>query len=193
MDIPIYIMDHRGHSWRKDFPMRQKTRNIFILLLFTVSFLPLRSVSADTGPKPGMSFEFKQEFTGDQVTISSGVLLECEQSDCQDAKPLQQAGPQGFTCGESSCLAIAYGFSTYHQLEIQFSDGKTRRSNIFKTAHFNSFYTVTIRQDDLLVETKFSMDIFSITTVIFLCGGCLIGIIVIVVVILLVRRASKKK
>ncbi|MFH2103865.1 MAG: hypothetical protein ABIJ39_10980 [Chloroflexota bacterium] len=97
--------------------MRQKTGILLILLLLAVSFLPLRSVSADMGPKPSMSFEFKQEFTGDQVTITSGILLECEQSDCQDAKPLQEAGPQRFTCGESSCLAIAYGFSTYHQLE----------------------------------------------------------------------------
>jgi hypothetical protein len=173
--------------------MRQKTGILLILLLFTVSFLPLRPVSADMGPKPSMSFEFKQESTGDQVTITSGILLECELSDCQDATPLQPGGPQRFTCEESSCYAMAYGFSTYHQIEIQFSDGKTRRSNIFKTAHFNSFYTVTIRPDDLLVETKFSVDIFSLTTVIFLCGACLVGIIIIVVVILLVRRASKKK
>ena len=68
--------------------MRQKTGILLILLLLAVSFLPLRSVSADMGPKPSMSFEFKQEFTGDQVTITSGILLECEQSDCQDAKPL---------------------------------------------------------------------------------------------------------
>lgn len=173
--------------------MRQKTGILLILLLFMVSSLPLRSVSADMGPKPSMSFEFKQESTGDQVTITSGILLECELSDCQDAKPLQEAGPQGFSCGESSCLALAYGFSTYHQIEIQFSDGKTRRSNIFKTAHFNSFYTVTIRPDDLLVEAIFSIDFFSITTYIFLCGCCLVGMIIIVVVILLVRRASKKK
>jgi hypothetical protein len=120
------------------------------------------------------------------------MLLECEQSNCQDAKSLQEAGPQRFTCGESSCLAIAYGFITYHQIEIQFSDGKIRRSNIFRTAHFDSFYTVTIRQDNLLVETKFSMDIFSIAGI-FLCGGCLVGLIIIVVVILLVKRASNKK
>ena len=68
--------------------MRLKITNIIILLLFAASFLPLHAVSADMGPKPGMSFEFKQEFTDDPVTITSGILLECEQPDCQNAKPL---------------------------------------------------------------------------------------------------------
>ncbi len=156
-----------------------------------VSFFPLRSASADMGPKPSMSFDFKQEFAGEPVTITSGILLECEQPDCQDATPLLEGGPQGFTCSESHCYAVAYGFSTYHQLEIQFSDGITRRSNIFKTVLFDSFYTVTIRQDDLLVKPKLSMGIVSIAAVI-LCGCCLV-VTIIVVVLLLVRRASKKK
>ena len=172
--------------------MRQKFCIIFILLLFAVSAFPLRSASADLGPKPSMSFYFKQEFTGDQVTIISGILLECEQPDCQDATPLLEGGPQGFTCTESDCYAMAYGFSTYHQLEIQFSDGITRRSNVFRTVLFNSNYWVTIRQDDLLVNPMLSMGMVSIAAVLCLCAGCLV-VIIIVVALLLVRRASKKK
>ena len=76
-----------------------------------------------------MDFTFTQEFPGTQVSIVSGTMFECQQSDCSDAKPLMEAGPQRFSCEATSCHALAYGFSDYHRLEIQFSDGKTRQSN----------------------------------------------------------------
>ena len=158
------------------------------------SFLPMRLALADTGPKPSMDFEFKQGFSGQTVTITSGILLECEQSDCQDAKPLQKLGPQQFSCAAASCSAMAYGFSTYHRLEIQFSDGKTRQSNVFKTAQFQSKYLVTIQPGDLLVKSTFHLDPFTPLTYVLICGVCLLGIaILIVVIILLARRSSKKK
>jgi hypothetical protein len=164
------------------------------MLFMLSSFLPVRIVSADIGPKPSMDFEFKQGFPGQPVTITSGILLECEQSDCQDAKPLQKLGPQHFSCDATNCSALAYGFSTYHRLEIQFSDGKTRQSNIFKTTQFQSKYNVTIRQDDLLVEPIPSLNLYSPATYILLCAGCLAGIaILVVVIILIVRRTAKKK
>jgi hypothetical protein len=174
--------------------MFTKFKKVLILLLLLLAFLPIHAVSADVGPKPSMDFTFKQEFSGTPLTITSGILFECEQSDCQDANPLQVLGPQRFSCIEISCSAMAYGFSTYHRLEIQFSDGKTRQSNIFKTAQFQSSYQVTIRQDDLLVEPKFSLNLFTPLTYILLCGGCLVGIaILVVLIILLVRRSAKKK
>jgi hypothetical protein len=174
----------------------------FLILAFLISTTV--TVRADTGPKPGMSFEFTQEFSGDPVTINSGTLYECESSDCQDATPLMQAGPQHFSCEAATCSALAYGFSTYHQLEIVFSDGVTRRSNIFENHYFYSSFTVSIRQDDLLVKAKGGMTpiletISGVTaypggTIAIICGSCLVGIIIIIVVIiLLVRRANKKK
>lgn len=157
-------------------------------------FLPARVVSADTGPKPGMEFEFKQELTGGQVTIISGILYECDQPDCSDASPLEELGPQRFYCEVESCRALAYGFAPYHRIEIEFSDGKTRRSNIFETAGFNSKYTVTVRPDDLLVEAQFGLDLLpSIATLVVTCvcvllvGGLLTGLIIFVL-----RRSSKK-
>jgi hypothetical protein len=179
---------------------------LFFLIIVSIlvwSFLPIKPVHADTGPKPGMSFTFTQELPGDPVTIVSGELFECEQADCQDAAPLMEVGPQHFSCQEITCSALGYGFSTYHQIEIVFSDGVTRRSNVFKTIHFNSSYKVTIRQDDLLVEPQggiFSFfDIFSGFSVLpggtlAFCGICLAGVIVIIIIVfLLIRRASKKK
>jgi hypothetical protein len=154
----------------------------------------LGTVSADTGPKPTMDFTFTQQTPGAALTILSGTLFECNQPDCSDAAPLRALGPQRLTCDASSCSALAYGFSPYHRLEIQFSDGKTRQSNVFQTGQFNSAYKVTIRPDDLLVEAQFKPDLFSPSIYLIICG-CLAGILVIVVllVIFLVRRSRKKK
>jgi len=173
--------------------MRPKFRKPFFLLLFLQFFLPAQIVLADTGPKPTMDFQFKQESTDEQLTIVSGILYECEQPDCSDAAPLQQLGPQGFQCDTESCSATAYGFAPYHKIEIQFSDGKTRQSNIFQTAGFDSTYTVTIRPDDLLVEAEFvSSDFPFLTATIITCICALVGLGVVAVVIIFLMRRSKK-
>ena len=174
--------------------MFTKRKQVFILSFLLLTLLPLYTVSADVGPKPSMDFTFKQVTSASPLTITTGILFECEQSDCQDAKPLQEVGPQSFSCTETGCSALAYGFSTYHRLEIQFSDGKTRQSNVFKTAQFQSSYHVTIRPDDLLVEPKFTLNLFTPLTYVLLCGGCLVGIAILVaLIIFLVRRSKKKK
>ena len=174
--------------------MYPKFKHVFILFLLLLVTIPLRSVSADTGPKPSMDFTFKQDIPGTPVTITSGILYECDQADCQDAKPLEELGPQRFSCQATSCSAMAYGFSTWHRLEIQFSDGKTRQSNIFETSQFQATYQVTIRPDDLLVEPKLSLNLFTPLTYVLICGGCLAGTaILVILIVLLVRRRTKKK
>ncbi len=177
--------------------MRPKYIKIFAMLAFLVSFLPFQVALADTGPKPTMDFQFTQAFSSDQVSITGGTLFECEQADCSDAKPLMEAGPQRLTCDTISCHALAYGFRPYHRLKIQFSDGKTRQSNIFASAGFSAVYNVTIRQDDLLVESQYDpMREFSPTiNIIVLIVTCLLclSVIVIVAIILIVRRKAKKQ
>lgn len=163
-----------------------------ILLIFVVSLLPVQIASADTGPKPTMEFTFTQDFPGEQVTIVSGTLFECKQPDCSDAKPLMEAGPQRLSCEAKTCHALAYGFSQYHRLEIEFSDGKTRQSNIFKTAEFNSIYNVTILQDSLLVKQQVTPTSVARYLIIPLCCFCLLGVVAIIVItIVLVRRKNK--
>jgi hypothetical protein len=158
--------------------------------IFIQVLLSFHIALADTGPKPAMEFTFN----GEQVTIISGILYECEQSDCNDATPLKELGPQRFACDVASCSALAYGFSDYHRLEIQFSDGKTRQSNIFKTAGFDSKYNVTVRADDLLVESRFNVgNVFPRTlTVVLICGCFLIlGLLVIGLIVFLIRRGRR--
>jgi hypothetical protein len=164
-------------------------RNVILMLfLLALSFIPVRIARADTGPKPTMTFTF----SGEPVTITSGTLYECDQSDCSDAAPLGEFGPQRFTCDANSCSALAYGFSSYHKLEIKFSDGKTRTSNVFQTAGFDSVYTVTINPVDLEVEAKMNpLGALppNITFVALLfCCLCFIGILLIALIVFIIRR-----
>jgi hypothetical protein len=104
-----------------------------------------------------------------------------------------EGGPQGFRCSADGCNALAYGFAPYHKIEIQFSDGKTRISNIFKTAGFDSVYEVTVRPEDLLVEAQFNPGVSPWGAAIFLLCCCLCGgLLVIALVIFLVWRSSRK-
>lgn len=167
-------------------------RNVILLLFLLIQFLiPAQIARADTGPKPTMEFTF----SGEPVTITSGTLYECDQPDCSDAAPLGEFGPQRLTCGTDNCSALAYGFSTYHKLRIEFSDGKTRESNVFQTAGFNSVYTVTVQPDDLLVKAQFSpLGAFSpnLTLVVLLgCCLCFIGILLIGLILFFIRRRPK--
>jgi hypothetical protein len=168
---------------------------LFALLFFFLLLLPAQVALADTGPKPTMAFVFQQELPAPagQVTITSGTLYECEQSDCRDAAPLEAMGPQRFTCESTTCYAMAYGFSPYHRLEIHFSDGQTRQSNVFETAGFDSRYTVTVRPDDLLVEAQFSLGIFPRTgTILVACLCGLTGIGLLAGLAILMRRRFAK-
>ena len=171
----------------------KNVKALFVFLALVGALIPAHAALADTGPKPGMEFTFKQESGAEQLTILSGTLYECEQADCSDAAPLEELGPQGFWCDELTCSATAYGFSQFHSLEIEFSDGQTRQSNVFETAGFHSTYTVTVRPDDLLVESRLSPgSFFPRTGVIFLLCACVFvsGVVVAgVIVILLLRRA----
>jgi len=173
--------------------MIPKLKKLILLLLSLTILVPAHVVLADTGPKPTMEFEFKQGLPNGQVMITSGILYECDQPDCSDATPLQELGPQRFACETFSCRALAYGFSDYHKLEIQFSDGKTRQSNIFQTAGFDSRYTVTIHPDDLLVEAQFSLGILppvAIIVITCICALVSVGLLV-GLIVFLVRRSKK--
>jgi len=171
-----------------------KFRIILVSFILVQLILPVRVVFADTSPKPTMEFEFKQGLAGGPVTLTSGILYECDQAHCSDAALLQELGPQRFTCDPEGCRALAYGFAPYHRLEIEFSDGVMRRSNIFETAGFNSKYTVTIRPDDLLVEAQFSASALPPTLLILsACLGALLGMGLITGLIIYFIRRSRKK
>lgn len=165
--------------------MRSKKYSI-VLLLLILTLLPSLTVRADTGPKPSMEFNF----SGQGVTIVSGILYECDQPDCSDAEPLKDLGAQGLYCETERCRALAYGFAPYHILEIEFADGTTRRSNIFETNGFDSKYQVTVQPEDLLVEARLNLDFItgSPPWVVLSCCVLTSGILAVAGVVFFLRR-----
>ena len=152
--------------------MISNPQRLFVTLLFLSMFLSFQTASADIGPKPSMEFDF--EWQAGQTTIISGVLYECHQADCADGTPLEELGPQRFECDAISCYALAYGFSPYHRIEIEFSDGVIRQSNVFETAGFDSKYKVSVGERDLLVEAKFSLGSLPRTGTVIAAGACIL-------------------
>jgi hypothetical protein len=130
-------------------------KKILVVLVIPLIVMPLVA-KADLGPKPSMDFDFKFE-TSNPITITGGQQIVCQQSDCRDGRALGEYGPQGFTCNAGSCNSMAYGYDgDYHQLVIQFSDGKTRTSNIFFSNAFDASFTVTVT-DGLVVGDSMSI------------------------------------
>jgi hypothetical protein len=104
---------------------------------------------ADIGPKPTMSIDVS--FDHENLKIVKGSLLECQKSDCSDARPLERFGPQGFGCNDHKCGGRAYGFARYNMLEITLSDGRTLRSNIFGVSGMNSKLGAVVKGSSLAV------------------------------------------
>jgi hypothetical protein len=123
--------------------------SIFILAGLLV-LVPLRSTRADTGPKPTMKFSFIYKIN-ETPEITSGNLLECSDVNCADGEPLKQLGPQHFDCSPSSCSSMAYGYSKFHRLVLEFSDGVTRTSNVFTKTKFAADYKVSVYADHMEV------------------------------------------
>jgi hypothetical protein len=146
---------------------------------------------ANPAPKPNMDFEFKQHMPGEPVTITSGVLYECEQSDCSDALLFVSDDIQEFFCEANSCHAYVYHVGPYYRLEIQFSDGQIRRSNVFKKTSLKSYYVVSIRLEDLLVKAQFRLDALPPTVTYLL--GALVGAALIIGTVVFRVHSFKKK
>jgi hypothetical protein len=167
---------------------------LFIIILSIC--LPTNHVDADIGPKPSMDFEFEYE-TGQTLEIVNGVLYECNQADCSDAEPLEELGPQGFSCTTVSCSSMAYLYSDFHRLVIRFSDGKERQSNIFQSDSFDAIFRVVVQENDLVVEkiqggsNPFGWTLFGL----FLGGifAILLGLILLILLVITILRAGELK
>jgi hypothetical protein len=181
--------------------MKTTRLNIILAVLLVVSvviLVPFQVARADSGHKPSMHFEFALE-VDPALTIVSGAQFECQTADCSDAIPLDLIGAQGFRCRLTDCSSVAYGYSDYHRLSIDFSDGKTRLSNVFGNKYFEAYYRVTVREQDLFVEElpgkKEPLSPFvAITFMGFFFLFCIIAIIglpfLVILIILITRNAD---
>jgi hypothetical protein len=167
------------------------------LLIITALLISPHIARADVGPKATMSFDFIFENGLSSLTIVEGKLMQCSDATCLDAQPLQMAGPQHFSCQQKSCESMAYGYSEYNWLEITFSDGKTRQSNIFGKKYFGAHYHVSVRQNDLLVEEQRGSinPLISMFIGIIVVGvlGLALVVALLIVLALLVTRARQDR
>jgi len=124
-----------------------------ILLSLFLAAIPFEKVKADAGPHSSMQFVFISRIDP-KPAIVSGMLLNCKDEGCIQFEPLQEMGPQRFECQSYSCHSSAYSNSPFYRLEIVFSDGVTRQSNIFTKRAFAANYQVTILVQSLEVEEK---------------------------------------
>lgn len=131
--------------------IKKSTYFLTTIALVALTFLATTSVSADIGPKPSIEFEFVFE-TSETLSILEGTLLQCSDLSCSDEHPMEELGPQSFSCSATECSGLAYGFSEYGRLRVRFSDGVMRESNVFKIEDFDARFRVTVHEDDLLVE-----------------------------------------
>jgi hypothetical protein len=180
----------------KEEPVNRLNRLFITSLILLLFLIPVGVVSADVGPKPTMEFAFEYE-TDEPLTIVEGVLLQCEDPECLESYPLEELGPQHFSCTAESCSSMAYGYAGDNRLEITFSDGVTRQSNLFGKQNYNANYTVTVYEEDLLVrETGGSinpMGYFFGGAIVALCFGGLLLLALLVCLIVLITRGGQKQ
>ena len=134
-------------------PVRQRSlhrlRAIILALALLAALLFPIIAHADAGPKPRMDFTF--EFEGEPIAIVEAQLIQCDEPTCAGGVALEHLGPQGIRCEGTVCKSIAYTYSDYHRLVVEFED-RTRESQVFTKSYFASRYRVTVSEDALLVE-----------------------------------------
>lgn len=125
---------------------------IFYIILILVMFSPQATISADAGPKASMEFVLIQNGSQPKTEIISGILYTCDESDCKDAHipEVIYGVNRELNCTEQSCYAVPSG--KFYKLEITFSDGITRKSNIFSRHFYESKYEISINKDLLWVK-----------------------------------------
>jgi hypothetical protein len=169
-------------------------RFLCLIAIAVLALIPGSSAQADMGPKPSMDFEFVFE-SDPSLSITGGSLLQCLDDACTTTEPLEALGPQGFSCDADHCESMAYGYRESFRLEITFTDGVTRRSNVFGKKHSDALYRVTVRADDLMVEEtggRVNPMLFGIAGA--LGGSCLVGVFslgLFAVLFVLVRHAGR--
>jgi hypothetical protein len=179
----LKITSTRSHN-------RKPVRWILPLAIVGALMLVVAPAYADVGPKPTMNFIFAYQIA--PVAIVGGEQMECQDQACTTSHPLQELGPQRFVCQSGGCSSMAYGYSPYHKLVIQFAD-RTRESNIFKMSGFSGDFAVTVHAQDLSVRQTFtSTSIFDPVRVVLFFPIALVSTVLIELVVALVYLLVRK-
>jgi hypothetical protein len=133
--------------------------------------IPTATAQADMGIKPDMEFKFVSENPQQSFSIQSAILYECQQADCSDAQSVPEIGPQQLYCQQEICTINFYDLAPYYRLEVSLADGRTLSSQVFTPRGMRSFYSVTVRESDLLVKNRFSLNPLASSICLSVCGS----------------------
>lgn len=126
-------------------------KKILLLPLLFLTFAPLQG---GVFPKPEMDFEFVYQ-TADSPSIlpATSEQIQCDDNQCLQSAPLGKYGLQKLYCSDKDCFSIAYRYTPYQKLIIDFSDGVKRESNVFASPEkLRDAFTVTVRENNLQVS-----------------------------------------
>jgi hypothetical protein len=139
--------------------LRTPRSALWLLLAGLALFLPTRIAHADHGPKPSQTFQFVYQMS-QPIPIWGGQLLDCADPACTTSTPVDKRVVAYFLCSTESCNATSpTGYAQYQKLIIRFAD-KTRESAPFThrdNGDFHNEFTVTVRENDLLVAENASL------------------------------------
>lgn len=109
---------------------------------------------AGISPKPEMDFTLIYQIERTPaVKPDTSEQIQCQDNQCIESDPLGEYGIQKLYCRPDGCFSIAYQYEPFQRLVLDFSDGVTRRSNVFRTpAKLRNSFAVYVRDTDLLVE-----------------------------------------
>ena len=142
--------------------LRAPRSGLWIALTGLALFLTVRIAYADHGPKPSQEFKFVYQ-TAQPIPIWDGQLLDCDDPACTTSTPVDKRVVAFFRCSTESCNATSpTGYAQYQKLVIRFAD-KTRESAPFPhrdNGDSRNEFTVTVRENDLLVAENASVYAF---------------------------------
>ena len=143
------------------------SRSVFPVITALLWCLGTGQAWADIGPKPTIYIALPAELAAQVV---NGTLLLCQKSDCSDANPMQDFGPQAFACSVDysdkiggghgyvapqipvgHCRGLGYGFAPFLQLKLNLREGKDIVSSVFTKKVFDAHFKADFAQGKLTV------------------------------------------
>lgn len=133
------------------------------ILFFIALILTVAPLWAGIAPKPEMDFTLIYQTENKPVIRpETSEQIQCEDNQCLQSDPLGQYGIQKLYCKTDSCFSIAYEYSPFQQLILDFSDGVKRTSNVFRTPNkLRNSFIVLVRANDLVVEPSIKPQTFN--------------------------------
>ena len=129
--------------------MKNKNFIWMVVLFLIIGFLiPLRSASADIGPKPTFRFIYDFSDLSSSPEIGEVILYQCLDLNCTEKELLPEVPGQKLECDPEGCSVSLLTGRVAWQIEIVLGD-KSLVSAPFEKEGFYSTYSLKISGDHL--------------------------------------------